>query len=683
MRTSHTEIRKKISDAKNKYTDEQVFATPGFQGYLNDLAESVSKRYKRPLKVKTVWDPSPGSQIAWTDNNAILINTGNEISLSFPTRAMKADSIIGFLGHELGHILFTNFVMMNACNSTFRQGRFYPSIPQNLSPDDQAALDEILVRLDEKDDAVIFTVMEAVHHIFNITEDAYIESRMCDAFEGKIKTGVRLNQVRQVELIPSLTKQIDSGLDGYAIMQNLFLSYVRSGEINNIGGYTGAYLNTLNACVPILDGCRYDEDATSRFEASNLILLKIWKYVEPRIEENRERMKQEKKALEDLIKELEKNGPQGNSAPVKSGRFFAPDPNAEREEQGEIQKVVDYETGRIALIKTEGFDDGDTGGVVQNNFYTGAGYESSGDDIERLLSTMAEQEVYHALEQQLSEELQDEAGRINYGNAHKGIQVIVNRMVDVPDQLAKDYARVSPPLLLLSKRLQKQVAQILKDRRGGGKLGGLFMGRRVEARAFAHQDGRLFYNKRLPQEQGDMAVALLCDESGSMSSCDRITTARAASIVMHDFCRSLGIPVLILGHTVNEEVELFSYADFDSMDGKDAYRLMDMSARGCNRDGAALRYTAERLLKRPEKNKILILISDGQPYDGSYCGTAAEADLRGIRKEYANKGITLFAAAIGDDKPNIERIYQSGFLDITDLNKLPLNLTSLLTRYIK
>ena len=43
----------------------------------------------------------------------------------------------------------------------------------------------------------------------------------------------------------------------------------------------------------------------------------------------------------------------------------------------------------------------------------------------------------------------------------------------------------------------------------------------------------------------------------------------------------------------------------------------------------------------------------------------------------------MFAAAIGDDKPNIERIYGKGFLDVTDLNKLPANLTRLIAQHIK
>lgn len=79
------------------------------------------------------------------------------------------------------------------------------------------------------------------------------------------------------------------------------------------------------------------------------------------------------------------------------------------------------------------------------------------------------------------------------------------------------------------------------------------------------------------------------------------------------------------------------------------YRLMDISARGSNRDGAALRYVAEALSKRSEAVKLLILVSDGQPADTGYYGTAAEEDLRGIKQEYQRKGILFVAAAIGND----------------------------------
>ena len=170
-----------------------------------------------------------------------------------------------------------------------------------------------------------------------------------------------------------------------------------------------------------------------------------------------------------------------------------------------------------------------------------------------------------------------------------------------------------------------------------------------------------------------------------MSCGDRSTYARAAAIILYDFCQSLNIPIMIYGHSTGwgADVDLYSYAEFDSIDWDDKFRLMDISARNSNRDGAALRFVAEQLSKRPEEIRILMLLSDGQPAARGYSGTAAEEDLRGIKQEYKRKGILFIAAAIGEDKPNIERIYGDSFLDITDLNQLPVKLTAVIKRFLR
>ena len=89
------------------------------------------------------------------------------------------------------------------------------------------------------------------------------------------------------------------------------------------------------------------------------------------------------------------------------------------------------------------------------------------------------------------------------------------------------------------------------------------------------------------------------------------------------------------------------------------------------------------ICRTPRGLDDLILVSDGQPADTGYYGTAAEEDLRGIKQEYTRKKILFAAAAIGDDKPSIERIYGDSFLDITDLNQLPVKLTTLVKRHIR
>ena len=46
-------------------------------------------------------------------------------------------------------------------------------------------------------------------------------------------------------------------------------------------------------------------------------------------------------------------------------------------------------------------------------------------------------------------------------------------------------------------------------------------------------------------------------------------------------------------------------------------------------------------------------------------------------------GLDTLAAAIGEDKDCIQRIYGDSFLDITDLNQLPTKLTSVVKRHIR
>jgi len=141
---------------------------------------------------------------------------------------------------------------------------------------------------------------------------------------------------------------------------------------------------------------------------------------------------------------------------------------------------------------------------------------------------------------------------------------------------------------------------------------------------------------------------------------------------------------MVYGHSTHYKgVDLYSYAEFEAYSNDDRYRLMDISAHSCNRDGAALRFVAEQLSRRPEEVKMLMLVSDGQPFDDDYMGTAAEEDLRGIQKEYQRKGLLFIAAAIGDDRENLQRIYGESYLDISDLSQLPIKLTQVVKRHIQ
>ena len=118
---------------------------------------------------------------------------------------------------------------------------------------------------------------------------------------------------------------------------------------------------------------------------------------------------------------------------------------------------------------------------------------------------------------------------------------------------------------------------------------------------------------KAPKKEINLAISLLLDESGSMSGAKAEIT-RLTAILFAEACEKLGIPLEINGHTTSGFfVKLFNYKNFDSFDRNDKYRLVDISARGCNRDGAAVIFGCERLMKRRENKKIFIIISDGRP----------------------------------------------------------------------
>ena len=686
MRTSHTAIRRRIADEKSRLTDEQLFASPQFAAYLTDIAEGTTGRYRRRSSVRTYWDALPHADIAHTDNRTITVNAGNFLTRSFPTRSLKADSLLGIVGHECGHILFSDFTMLDTYHQALSGGRFYPQEPEDLSAKQARSLREIGEFLEEKDEAVLTALSNIAHSLVNMMEDIYIEGRMCDAFPGGLRTGILLNNLRFAEEMDSVTEEIGHQHHEVFIVANLLIQYAKTRDINNLDGYKGPYLDTVYECIPYIDDAAYDDDARVRFDAANKMLLLLWPYMESYIRQVREDIKNHTDIAGTELEEQLAGGaplPGGRGKPV-SGRKGKHDPGNDEEDRNQLQQVLDYEDGRIELEKTDEIGEDGDGGTSRTSDYAGSGYVSqAAEDMERIMAQLAEDAAYASYEQELSEELQAESDKIRYGNAHKGVHVNINRMAYVDPSYMEAYQKVAPPLLLISKRLQKQVSQILKDYREGGKLDNLPMGKRINVRNAVRNDGRLFYKLKLPNDRTDIAVAILNDESGSMSSSDRITHARSASIILHDFCRGLGIPVAIYGHTEYYDVELYAYAEFDSIDNKDQYRLMDMSARSGNRDGAALRYVAERLMTRPEAIRLLIVISDGQPAADNYYGTEAEADLRGIKKEYTARGIEMFAAAIGSDKPNIQRIYGDGFLDITNLDRLPVNLGRLIIQKVK
>ncbi len=691
MHADYRLLKKQIMEERKNMSEQEFFTSDDYTNYQLGMARAATRRYYSNLNMQMGWDESPNANVACTNNKRIYENAANPLTRELPTWYLKSLSLTGLTGHECGRLLYTDFTSSILYGTSMKRGSFYPELPE--APDYPQNKTELLAAIADKKEVVCKTLARCAHSLCNVLEDVYIEARICQEFPGTFQLGIGLLNDQFAEQMPSIQQQIKDGYNGYSIMVNLIIQYCKAGDLNNVTGYSGEYLDYLDACIPYIENSMYDTDTRKRFSAVNEMLVILWEYIKPLIEEAEKQKdeQQAKKFLDNLDKTLSGQIASGAPLPDLTGGAKAASDvtvtgkalSAGKTAAESLMQEENDRISRIPLQETHTILDGNHPGVTWVHDYKGSQHENSANEILSMLTKLADDKVNKAYEDELTDELRRSLNQISYGNAHKGIHLYIHRISQVNQSLIAQYNRVKKPLLKISKRLQSNLIEVLEKRRNGEKLSHLPYGRRFESKYLYLNDGSYFSRNRLPNEAVDLSVALLVDQSGSMHR-ERIGMALQTAIILYDFCKGLGIPVTIYGHNedIDAHVNLYSYAEFDCLDDKDCYRLMDMKAGGCNRDGAALRFVAEHLCERPEEMKLLFLISDGQPNGEGYGGTKAEEDLRGLKREYRKKGVILFAAAIGEDKERIKRIYQDGFLDITDLNKLPKLLPRMIEEYI-
>lgn len=774
-RVDHKKIRQLIAQKQKTVTDRQFFSSRAFAAYFADMALAQTRRYgyHRRVKVRTVWEPKNGNT-AMTNNELIWLNAGHPSITQHKSRAERYAQLCGLFAHELGHVLYTDFITSQTHLTRLDSGFWYPEPPPLRTSREQHAEEELWDYSGDsrKHQSMVRFIM---HDIMNILEDGYIEQRMIAEYPGVLGQNLQARRASTFADMPTLSQVIENEPEQghvWLTIQQALLSYMKWGELKyGDTPLTDERVQVVFGRLPELDKALLSRDLRDRCRAANLIMVRCWHYIKDFLDHCEEMAEQATPGgddsvavgiLQQLVSALAgasaaaegssapATGAPGKAAPPTSGSTAAnraktamlaaqaaeeseeetentagsatgaeeqegddgtesPTPlgtseddeengsngsgglgdelsagSSDNQQPSNCQTVSDTEQGRLPQRQTDTLSVPEGGTTEHDDTYRGTGYANAASDIARILEAVAEDAVHTSLEKERKRELNELAQSISYGNIHNGVNMTVHRICEVEPELRDEYDEVADDLLHISRQLQKSVTQKLEDSRRGGKQTSLLMGRRLDAHAIARLDGRVFCKNALPNEAPALSVGLLLDESGSMCSCDRATYARATAIILYDFCRALDIPIMVYGHSTSSGcVDLYSYAEFDAIDRDDRYRLMDISSRGSNRDGAALRYVAEQLAKRTEDVKILMLVSDGQPADSGYYGTAAEEDLRGVKQEYQRKGILFVAAAIGADKDNIERIYGDSFLDITDLNKLPVKLAGIIKRYIR
>lgn len=201
-------------------------------------------------------------------------------------------------------------------------------------------------------------------------------------------------------------------------------------------------------------------------------------------------------------------------------------------------------------------------------------------------------------------------------------------------------------------------------------------------------DARLFLKEQRAQET-EFAVSVLIDASGSQRKRQEQVVLQA--YILMEALSSVGIPHKVTSFcTFWDYTVLQRFRDYD--DGREANeRIFEFTTSSNNRDGLAIRAAAQELLERQEEKKILIILSDGKPYDvivnrpgarnpEPYQGAYAIRDTGTAIRALRNEGVAVLGVFAGEEQEleAEKKIFGKDFAYIRQISKF----SSVVGRYL-
>lgn len=129
-RVNHKLVKQRLNEKRSKITDKQFFSSRMLAGHFEDLAAAQTRRYhyNRRVRVNLYWKPKDAFTAA-TDNMQIRINTGHPLVTKVKGRENRYQLVCGMFAHELGHVLFTDFLSAQTYHNYLDSFKWYPRPP--------------------------------------------------------------------------------------------------------------------------------------------------------------------------------------------------------------------------------------------------------------------------------------------------------------------------------------------------------------------------------------------------------------------------------------------------------------------------------------------------------------------------------------------------------------------------
>ncbi|MCG1009145.1 hypothetical protein J4760_03650 [Salinicoccus sp. ID82-1] len=257
----------------------------------------------------------------------------------------------------------------------------------------------------------------------------------------------------------------------------------------------------------------------------------------------------------------------------------------------------------------------------------------------------------------------------------------------------KDYQNIYESYNYVAQKVIGDITQILnykmnayQTRRTSGKL------MKNPAGPLMENSHKLFVKKNTESKEIDAVFTIIIDQSFSMT--EHLAGCRNGAIILNNILRSLHIPHRIISyHEDTFEViknhypnNIYEHMDFDRSRYYYPVSLMDLEASGDNRDGLIIRNEMENLVQRSEKDKFIIMFSDGLPSAEQY-NQSGIIDTHEAVQEARRSGIQVINMFIDQDNEEntlaaIRNIYDTDTVIVHSAEEIAFALPNLLKRVL-
>ena len=202
-------------------------------------------------------------------------------------------------------------------------------------------------------------------------------------------------------------------------------------------------------------------------------------------------------------------------------------------------------------------------------------------------------------------------------------------------------------------------------------------------------DAKIF-QRELKADAADFVVDVLIDASGSQMS-------RQGEVAIQAYIISEALSNVEIPHRVMSFCTFWDYTILHRFRKYDDPRtenenIFNYVTSSNNRDGLAIKTAGHSLLQRQEEKKILIVLSDGRPYDvivnrpnaknpQPYRGNTAISDTATEVRRLRNLDVSVLGVFAGEEKdlPTEKKIFGKDFAYIRDIH----NFSRIVGRYLK